>query len=141
MRATNDNFQAHVSTWSPNDTTQILLFGGATFCVFCSLMSGEQTEIVSNPYTTYYSVRSSLRKIGNDLWLHLVLICNSGLQTLLYKDNLYDYTYHQGKWLNMNVKEHSKYFYTTKYVIGIKSLCRDCWKMSTLILNNIDDSL
>ena len=28
----------------------------------------------------------------------------------------------------MNVKEHSKYFYTTKYVIGIKSLCRDCWK-------------
>jgi hypothetical protein len=35
-------------------------------CV-CRLMSGEQTDVVLNSYTTYYSVRSSLRKTVKDL--------------------------------------------------------------------------
>ena len=38
----------------------------------CRLMSDEQTEVVSDSYTMYYSVRSSLRKTGKDLCIHLV---------------------------------------------------------------------
>ena len=37
----------------------------------CRLMSCEQTDIVSNSYATYYSVRPSLRKTGKYLYVHL----------------------------------------------------------------------
>ena len=40
-------------------------------CV-CRLVTGEQTDIVSNSYATNYSVKLSLRKTLRDLWLHLV---------------------------------------------------------------------
>ena len=34
MHAENILFHAQMSTWSPNDTTQMLLFGRLDFCVF-----------------------------------------------------------------------------------------------------------
>ena len=41
----------------------MLLFGGLNPN---RLISGEETDVVSNSYAEYYSVRSSLRKTGND---------------------------------------------------------------------------
>ena len=39
----------------------------------CRLMSGEQTDVVSNSYATYYWVGSSLRKTGKDLCIRLAI--------------------------------------------------------------------
>ena len=46
-------------------------------------MSGEQTGVVSNSYATYYSVRSSLRKTGKDLCIHLELYTDFLMDLLL----------------------------------------------------------
>ena len=39
----------------------------------CRLISGEQTDVVSNSYATYCSVGPSLSKTGKDLCIHLVV--------------------------------------------------------------------
>ena len=53
--------------------TDAIVWRAQLLCVF-RLMSNEETDIVSNSYATYYSVKLSLRKTGKDLCIHLVFI-------------------------------------------------------------------
>jgi hypothetical protein len=46
--------------------TDAVVWRTQLLCV-CRLMSGEQTNVVSNSYATYYWVRSPLKKTGIDL--------------------------------------------------------------------------
>jgi hypothetical protein len=46
--------------------TDAIVWRTQHLCV-CKLMPGEQTDVVSNSYAMYYSVRSSLRKTLKDL--------------------------------------------------------------------------
>ena len=58
--------------------TDAIVWRTQLLCV-CRLMSGEQTDVVSNSYTMYYSVISSVRKTGKDLYIHLVGISVTSL--------------------------------------------------------------
>ena len=51
----------HVDMITERYNTDDIVWRTQLLCV-CRLMSGEQTDLVSNPYRKYYSVRSSLRK-------------------------------------------------------------------------------
>jgi len=64
MHATNVLYHAH--------DHRAILFGRLKFCLLCRLMSDEQTDIVSNSYAIYCSVRSSLRKNSKNLRINLV---------------------------------------------------------------------
>lgn len=45
----------------------------------CRLMLDEQTEVVSNSYTAYFSETSSLSETGKDLCIHLVVHLMKGI--------------------------------------------------------------
>ena len=76
-------------------------------CV-CRLMSGEETDVVSNSYATYCSVRSSLRKTGKELCIHLVFACIF-FNLLLASWRLKCLFYHMFNFVNVSMNFHSSF--------------------------------
>ena len=66
MRTANVHFQAHMIT--ERYSTDAIVWRTQLVHV-CRLMSGEQTDTVSNSYTTYCSVGPSLTRGVRELWI------------------------------------------------------------------------
>ena len=124
----------------------------------CRLMSGDHTDVVSNSYATYYSVRSSLRKPGKYLCIHLVdrlfyphrgkhfLVvpskhcknfdnCSNNPSKVIWQQGL-KFTCHRSIQFYMDVKQQQFYMDVKQQLIG-RSLSSVSYWTSELVINTI----